>query len=99
MSQIIAMSERLQEYERIIETLKEKISWTSDSPPDLKVGGGDTSSEKDIDNTVSTATSGHDSTQQEQTPALPLSDLSLDENGKVRSTDNPLPFAFAFKNN
>lgn len=98
MSQIIAMSKRLQEYEQIIETLKEKVSWASGSSPDSNVAGGDivtlahvadisSDYEQEINNTRPTAIPDHYASQQDQISALPLSDLSLDGNGKVRSTD------------
>lgn len=98
MSQIIAMSKRLQDYEQIIETLKEKTSWASGSPQDSNVAGGDTVTfthvasiasdcGQEINNTELTAIPDHYASQQDQTSALPLSDLSLDENGKVRCTD------------
>lgn len=84
MSQIIAMSQRLQEYEQIIEALKSKLSPLTVSPTTMNETHSDLDEPENAQATYQTGNElDGDETDTVFTSASLLSDLSLDENGKV----------------
>ncbi|KAK9318917.1 fungal-specific transcription factor domain-containing protein [Lipomyces orientalis] len=93
MSQIIAMSKRLQEYEQIIEALKEKVLLSANAEEKLDARkelanhrqGSDSSSDHGLDADPGSPGTTHNPEPEDfvKVPASLLSDLSLDENGKL----------------